>query len=63
MKKIKNWIYLNFLPVYAKESILKERDELKKQVAALEQKNRELRAYAAGLEYAARRKIVIKGGE
>lgn len=63
MKKFKNWLYLHFLPVYAKESILKERDELKKQVAALEQKNRELRAYAAGLEYALRRKIVIKGGE
>lgn len=63
MKRFKNWLYLRFLPVYAKESVLKERDELKRQVSALEQKNRELRAYAAGLEYALRRKIVIKGGE
>lgn len=63
MKRFKNWLYLNFLPVYAKESVLKERNELKKRVAALEQKNRELRAYANGLEYALRRKIVIKGGE
>lgn len=63
MKRFKNWLYLTFLPVYAKESVLKERDELKKKVSALEQKNRELRAYANGLEYALRRKIVIKGGE
>lgn len=63
MKRFKNWLYLNFLPVYAKESVLKERDAFKKKVEELEQKNRELRAYAAGLEYALRRKIVIKGGE
>lgn len=63
MKRFKNWLYLTFLPVYAKESVLKERDDLKKQVAALEQKNRELQSYTRGLEYALRRRIVIKGGE
>lgn len=60
MKNIRKWIVDNFLPAWAKETVLKERDALKKRVEELERENENLRAYADGLEYGLRRRITIR---
>lgn len=57
---VRNWLVERFLPVWAKESLLRERDALRRQVEALEQENQRLRAYAQGLEYGLRRRIIIR---
>ena len=65
MKKIKNWFYSRFLPMWAKESVFRdykntqlENEELRKKVAELE-------AYINGLHAGMRnqRRIVINTGE
>lgn len=56
----RNWLVERFLPVWAKESVLRERDALRRQVEDLTRENQRLRAYAAGLEYGLRRRITIR---
>ena len=60
IKKIKQWIIETFLPVWAKETVLKDLNESRQKIEALQAENERLRAYAAGLEYALRRRIIIK---
>lgn len=60
MRRLKQWLISEFLPVYLKESILKENAELRSKVADLEHRLETQRAYSAGLEYALRRRITIR---
>lgn len=60
MHRLKQWLISEFLPVYLKESILKENVALRSKVAELEHKLETQRAYSAGLEYALRRRITIR---
>lgn len=63
MNKLKIWFLSRFLPTWAKESLLEENKRLCRRIADLEAENDRLRAYAAGLEYGLKRKIIIKGAE
>lgn len=60
MNKIRDWFLLHFLPTYAKETVYAENQRLRKRIE--EQKNEidRLNAYAAGLEYALKRRVVIR---
>lgn len=60
MHRLKQWLISEFLPVYLKESILKENAALRSKVADLEHRLETQRAYSAGLEYALRRRITIR---
>lgn len=60
MHRLKQWLISEFLPVYLKESILKENTALRSKVAELEHRLEAQRAYSAGLEYALRRRITIR---
>lgn len=60
MKKLRDWILLRFLPAWAKESVYKENQRLRDKIAEQQHEIERLTAYAAGLEYAARRRVVIK---
>ena len=59
MRKIKDWFFLNFLPVWAKEGVYKENQKLKQKIIDQQNEISRLKAYAAGLEYATRRRITI----
>lgn len=61
IRKIKQWLYDRFLPMWAKETVLAENRQLRKEIKELEQKNRELEAYINGLNAGIRslRRIVI----
>ena len=61
IKKIRNWLFDRFLPMWAKETVLADNRTLKRKVDELEQKNRELQAYIDGLQAGIRgmRRIVI----
>lgn len=52
---MRKWLVERFLPMWAKETVLQENRALRRQMLALEQKNRELRAYIRGLERFGRR--------
>lgn len=60
-KKIKAWFYDHFLPMWAKETLLSENRDLRKQVAeleaGLEQKTAYINGLMAGIKY--QRRIVI----
>ena len=60
-QKIKAWFYDHFLPMWAKETLLSENRELRKQVAELEAEVQQKTAYInglmAGIKY--QRRIVI----
>lgn len=60
MSKIRDWLILHFLPVWAKESVYRENQQLRKELERRQQEIDRLTAYAAGLEFALRRRIVIK---
>lgn len=60
MKKIKDWLLLCFLPAWAKESLYKENQKLRERIEQQQHEIERLNAYAAGLEYAAKRRVVIK---
>ena len=47
---MKKWLVEHYLPMWAKESVLRENRQLKRQLRLVEQENRELKAYARGLE-------------
>lgn len=65
MKKIKKWFLDQFLPMWAKETVLADNKSLQRRVAELEQKLQLKEAYIAGLETGmrAQRRIVIHNGE
>lgn len=45
MKRFKNWLITNFLPMWAKETVLYDNKRLKERNRKLEQQNRELKIY------------------
>lgn len=60
MKRIRDWLLLRFLPAWAKESVYKENQRLRDKLEQQQHEIDRLNAYAAGLEYAVRRRMVIK---
>lgn len=65
MKRVKQWLITRFLPVWAKETLLKEYDKLLRENAALKAKIKEQEAYIDGLQVGIRnqRRIIINNGE
>lgn len=65
MKKIKNWLFSRFLPMWAKETILRDYKILERENEELRKKVTELEAYINGLHAGMRnqRRIVINTGE
>ena len=65
MKKIKQWLYNHFLPMWAKESVLAENRNLQAEILELRQRLEQQKAYIAGLEVSikAQRRIIINTGE
>lgn len=65
MKKIKQWLYNHFLPMWAKESVLADNRKLQTEILELRQKLEQQKAYIAGLEVGikAQRRIIINTGE
>lgn len=63
MRKIREWIY-RYLSMAAKETILKERNDLMETVKELKQENSRLQAYIDGMETAmrAQKRITINNG-
>ena len=62
---MKKWLVEHYLPMWAKESVLRENRQLKRQLRLVEQENREIKAYARGLETgqrAVKRVQVYRGG-
>lgn len=47
---MKKWLIENFLPMWAKQTVLQDNRVLARQNRALQQKNQELTAYIRGLE-------------
>lgn len=60
MRKIKDWILLRILPAWAKESVYAENGRLRERIEEQRHELDRLEAYAAGLEYALRRRVVIR---
>lgn len=58
---MKNWLVSHFLPVWAKETVLKENRALRRENETLNNKVRQLECYIRGL-HRGNRKIVIRGG-
>lgn len=65
MKRIKNWFYNRFLPMWAKESVFREYKNTQLENEELRKKVAELEAYINGLHAGMRnqRRIVINTGE
>jgi cell division protein FtsB len=65
MKKFKNWLINRFLPMWAKESVLKELKSTREENEVLRQKITELEAYIKGMHTGMKnqRRIVINTGE
>lgn len=61
MRRLKNWLYNHFLPMWAKETVLKENRELLRRNEDLQKKLEIQNAYIAGLETGTRalRRIVV----
>lgn len=60
MRKIKDWLLLRLLPAWAKESVYAENRRLRERIEEQRHELDRLEAYAAGLEYALRRRVVIR---
>lgn len=60
MSKIKEWFLLRFLPAWAKESVYKENQKLRERIEEQQNEIERLNAYASGLEYVARRRVIIR---
>ena len=58
---MKNWLILRFLPIWAKETVLRENRALQKENRQLQDRVRLLESYIRGLHRGSR-KIVIQGG-
>ena len=65
MKKIKNWVINRFLPVWAREELMRENERLHRENDKLTALLKERDAYIDGLEAGIRsqRRIVINAGE
>ena len=61
IRRIRQWLIDRFLPVWAKESVVKENERLRQRLAEKETEIKRLKAYIEGLETGIRsqRKIVI----
>ena len=61
IKKIKQWLVDNFLPMWAKETVLRDNRQLQKECQELKRKLEVQAAYMAGMEAGTRslRRIVI----
>lgn len=64
IRKLKEWIWQRFLPVWAKETLLRDNQELRERNAKLKAELDLLKAYADGLEAGVRaqRRIIINNG-
>lgn len=64
IRKFKNWLWMTFLPVWAKESLLADNQRLREQNQALQDELDRLHAYVEGLEAGVRshRRIIINNG-
>ena len=60
MRKIRDWLFLRLLPTWAKESVYAENKRLRERLEERQHEIDRLNAYASGLEYALRRRVVIK---
>jgi cell division protein FtsB len=65
MKKIKNWFFNRFLPMWAKESVLKDLRKTQDENEELRNKIAELEAYIHGLHAGMKsiRRVVVNAGE
>lgn len=65
MRRLKNWLYNHFLPMWAKETVLVDNRRLLEEVKDLRQQLERKDAYIAGLEAGirAQRRIIINTGE
>lgn len=64
---MKKWLQNNFLPMWAKETVLWDNRQLRRENRELQQKVQELEAYISGLQVGLRAvkriSIVNRGGE
>lgn len=64
---MKKWLQNNFLPMWAKETLLAENRRLERENRVLQQKNKELEAYIQGIQNGLRAgkriSIVNHGGQ
>ena len=64
---MKKWLLNNFLPMWAKETVLWENRQLRKENRALQIKNDQLQAYIDGVQLGLRAvkriSVVSRGGE
>ena len=60
---MKKWLIDRFLPLWAKETVLRENRQLKHQNRQLHRKNRELESYIRGMQRVCPRVIIRSGGE
>ena len=65
MKRIKHWLINNILPIWAREELLRENEQLREKNRALNCQVVALESYIDGLETGikAQRRIVINAGE
>ena len=65
MRRLKNWLYNHFLPMWAKQTVLVDNRRLLEEVKDLRQQLERKDAYIAGLEAGirAQRRIIINTGE
>ena len=65
MKKIKNWFVNRFLPMWVKETVLRDNRKLTDENEALRNKIAELEAYIHGLHAGMKsmRRVVVNAGE
>jgi hypothetical protein len=63
---MKKWLTQQFLPMWAKQTVLAENRELRDKIAQLQEENRVLKAYIRGLLAGARavkRNALTEGGK
>lgn len=65
IEKIKNWFFNRFLPMWAKETILRDYKNIQLENEELRKKVAELESYIAGLQAGIKslRRVVINTGE
>lgn len=60
---MKNWLVNKYLPMWAKETVLRENRQLRQENRALQQEVSRLEAYAQGLRTGLRAAYRSRGGE
>lgn len=65
MRKIKNWLINRVLPIWARQELQDENQQLRSKILELQAKIREQAGYIEGLEYGLRsqRRIIINAKE